>query len=250
MAAKKKKIEAPGVPEWLVTYGDLMSLLLCFFILLAAFSELKQEREYQKVVDSVKEAFGVPGATGVVRSDLDPQNAPTEESTDIALIGKAVVKADEVPDSNTFGKRKQVQTIREGIMYTIGGHLAFEVGSYELKNSMKERLRSTAQKLKGHNKRIVIRGHAYGEDKHNADHLGYRDLSYERAKVVAQYLEMECGIRGDLLGFEAMGDSEPLEFGRVSAQDQAVNRRVEVIETEVMQGERNPNAKLTTAQVN
>ena len=42
--AKKGRPPPPGVPEWVVTYGDLMSLLLCFFILLAAFSEIKQER--------------------------------------------------------------------------------------------------------------------------------------------------------------------------------------------------------------
>ena len=38
-----------GVPEWVVTFGDMMSLLLCFFILLQMFSEIKQEREYQRV---------------------------------------------------------------------------------------------------------------------------------------------------------------------------------------------------------
>ena len=35
--------EAPGVPEWVVTYGDMMSLLLTFFIMLVSMSELKEE---------------------------------------------------------------------------------------------------------------------------------------------------------------------------------------------------------------
>ncbi len=35
--AKKKAANNPGIPEWVLTYGDLMSLLLCFFILLSAF---------------------------------------------------------------------------------------------------------------------------------------------------------------------------------------------------------------------
>ena len=38
MAKRRKKPEAPGVPEWVVTYGDMMTLLLCFFVLLQAFS--------------------------------------------------------------------------------------------------------------------------------------------------------------------------------------------------------------------
>jgi len=46
--AKRKPIQSPGIPEWVLTYGDLMSLLLCFFILLAAFSELKKEEDFPK----------------------------------------------------------------------------------------------------------------------------------------------------------------------------------------------------------
>jgi len=61
---KKKKREQPGVPEWMVTYGDLMSLLLTFFILLASFSELKKPREYQRVVDAIQDELGVNGGVG------------------------------------------------------------------------------------------------------------------------------------------------------------------------------------------
>ncbi len=66
MPKKKQKKDSGGVPEWVVTYGDMMSLLLCFFILLAAFSELKREHEYQRVVTAVKEAFGYSGGVGVM----------------------------------------------------------------------------------------------------------------------------------------------------------------------------------------
>ena len=38
MALKKKEAPA-GAPEWVLTYGDMMSLLLCFFILLAPFAD-------------------------------------------------------------------------------------------------------------------------------------------------------------------------------------------------------------------
>ena len=54
MAAKRQQQER-GVPEWVVTFGDMMALLLCFFILLQMFSELKQDREYQRVITAIKE---------------------------------------------------------------------------------------------------------------------------------------------------------------------------------------------------
>ena len=73
--AKRRKAEEPGIPEWIVTYGDLMSLLLCFFILLAAFSELKQPREFREVIDKIKEALGFQGGMGQVFFFYDTSNS-------------------------------------------------------------------------------------------------------------------------------------------------------------------------------
>ena len=36
-----------GIPEWVVTFGDMMSLLLTFFIMLVSMSEMKQEEKFQ-----------------------------------------------------------------------------------------------------------------------------------------------------------------------------------------------------------
>jgi chemotaxis protein MotB len=60
MAGKKKKQEeAPaGAPLWIVTFSDLMSLLLTFFVLLLSFSSI-QEVEFQKALGSLKGALGV-----------------------------------------------------------------------------------------------------------------------------------------------------------------------------------------------
>ena len=47
-----------GAPKWVVTYGDLMSLLLCFFVLLLSFSEMDRQK-YKQVAGSLEKAFGV-----------------------------------------------------------------------------------------------------------------------------------------------------------------------------------------------
>ena len=69
---KRPKKDGGGVPAWVVTFGDMMSLLLCFFILLQMFSELKREHEYQRVVTAIKEAFGYAGGIGVMPVDDPP----------------------------------------------------------------------------------------------------------------------------------------------------------------------------------
>ena len=54
----RKKIAAAGVPEWLVTFADLMSLLVCFFVLIISFS-IQDKEKMQVVAGSMREAFGV-----------------------------------------------------------------------------------------------------------------------------------------------------------------------------------------------
>jgi len=48
----------PGLPAWLATFGDLMSLLVAFFVLLLSFSQMDVEK-YKQVAGSMKNAFGV-----------------------------------------------------------------------------------------------------------------------------------------------------------------------------------------------
>ena len=64
MAKQQKCPECPaGLPGWLQTFGDLMSLLLCFFVLLLSFSTMKIE-DFEKAVGSLQGALGVlPGET-------------------------------------------------------------------------------------------------------------------------------------------------------------------------------------------
>ena len=55
---QKQELEEEGAPAWVVTFGDLMSLLLCFFVLLLSFSEMDKAK-YKEVMGSLAKAFGV-----------------------------------------------------------------------------------------------------------------------------------------------------------------------------------------------
>ena len=54
-AAKKQDA---GIPAWVMTFADLMSLLLAFFVLLFSFSEM-DKAVYKELAGSMKDAFGV-----------------------------------------------------------------------------------------------------------------------------------------------------------------------------------------------
>ena len=66
----------PGVPAWVVTYGDMMSLLLTFFIMLVSMSELKDEGKNRAALNSMKEIFGpMAGTSGVTGRTFNDRSA-------------------------------------------------------------------------------------------------------------------------------------------------------------------------------
>ncbi len=69
-----------GLPPWMGTFADLMSLLMCFFVLLLSFAEMDAVR-FKKMADSMKDAFGVQKeipaneivkGTSVVKMEFSP----------------------------------------------------------------------------------------------------------------------------------------------------------------------------------
>ena len=162
---KRKKRPPAGVPEWVVTYGDLMSLLLCFFILLAAFSELKQERDYQDVVRSIQEAFGYQGGIGKIRVEDIPYSTTDSLDTDNSDTSEKPFVASETTSESIAGRNESTNTINEGMRFTVGASLTFEAGSTELTPRVQRQLREeVGPALQGHRVKIEVRGHAWGAE--------------------------------------------------------------------------------------
>ena len=66
MIALEEEDDGPkGTPAWMATFADLMSLLMCFFVLLLSFSEMDLA-EYKRVAGSMREAFGVQNQVRVM----------------------------------------------------------------------------------------------------------------------------------------------------------------------------------------
>ncbi|WP_394204850.1 flagellar motor protein MotB [Shewanella waksmanii] len=93
--AKKVKCDCPpgGAPKWLATFADLMSLLMCFFVLLLAFSEM-DVMKFKQIAGSMKYAFGVqnkvevkdiPKGTSVIALEFRPGRP---EPTPIEIINQ------------------------------------------------------------------------------------------------------------------------------------------------------------------
>ncbi len=118
-----KKIKDPGVPEWLVTFADLMSLLVCFFVLIISFS-IQDQQKLQVVAGSLKDAFGILAVqqkSGVIERDGNPkrdflrQIAQEETKADVEFSQfEHKEKTKQGPEANTHDiEPNKIETPRQ-----------------------------------------------------------------------------------------------------------------------------------------
>lgn len=230
--AKRKPIQQPGVPEWVLTYGDLMSLLLCFFILLAAFSELKQPREYQKVIDAIKEALGSTGGIGI--AELNEAIKQSIVSVDPELAKRDAQRRN--VDSNNVpavpGRHSQTNVVHQTDRTAIGASIPFEPGQYHLSATTERQLKfDIAPKIRDQRYIVHVTGHAWGQADKAASGMSHGLLSYHRAEAVIDYLVRECGVSPQILRNMASADQEPVTAAVDIGDATLSNRRVQLYQT-------------------
>ena len=233
MARAKKIEEAPkGAPEWMVTYGDAMTLLLCFFVIIVSMSEIKENERFQQVMESLRKAFGgYEGSVGAAPIDDVPANSLLEKLLEIDVRTLKDKKGD-TDVEGIHGRKFRVTNVRDGLEVVVGGKITFDRFRATLKPEGRELVAKTAERLRGYNTRILVRGHATREPlPEESTYDDVRDLAYARAKAVIRELEKN-GVRRVRLIPVALGDTEPLVRQAYTEERRALNRRVEILVTE------------------
>jgi len=237
--AKKKRKESAGAPEWMVTYGDMMTLLLCFFVMIVAMSEIREDDErYQDVVESMRKTFGYKGGIGSFPTRIPPDVSQLKRKQ--ATAGENIkLHAGESAQRIMRGRTFETKTVREGRRFVVGGITAFEPGGARLLPAGREQLALIAEKIRGLRHVIDVRGHTskspLADDSPYADHL---DLSWARARAVRDWLAGTAADQGRIdscrLMVSGCGANQPVAAPAYSADDQVRNDRVEIVVTEAV----------------
>jgi chemotaxis protein MotB len=230
--ARAKQQAPKGAPEWMVTYGDAMTLLLCFFVILVSMSEIKKDQRFQQVMESLRRAFGgYVGAVGSTPIDNVPTNTLIARLLELDVPPDDELKGDS-EEEGIHGRKIRVTNVRNGIEVVVGGRISFERFSATLLPEGRRLIAKAAERLRGYNTKILVRGHATREPlPEDSIYQNARDLSYARAKAVASELEQN-GVRRVRMTLVAVGDTEPLVRQAYTDDRRALNRRVEILVTE------------------
>jgi chemotaxis protein MotB len=219
--------ESSGVPSWVVTYGDLMSLLLTFFILLASMSEIRENDKYQGIADSMHEHFGrISFADAIDFGESRPRNALFASLT---LAGKSKRKKlleDKGHVVAEASSEPRVRVVRPGSRTAVGAVVYFEEGADELDGVAREDLLQAAELLRGKPQIIEVRGHV-SQRPSERDRADVWDFAFRRAENTMKFLVDELRIDSKRIRLSVAGPNEPASQS-ANPQDQSANPRVEV----------------------
>ncbi len=240
MAISKRKKAAAGAPAWMVTYGDMVTLLLTFFVLLLAMSEVKEEERLIQFMQAVREAFGYIGGS---------QHLPTEEvqvprNLNEMRVLVVAIHPDNLGythDEGPQGKWDRVTSIRPGNHYQPGGHFRFPELSAELSEMETARLARYAEQLRGYTTLIEVRGHCSKRPVDGTSFADHMDLSIQRARAVAAVL-IDNGVNPQRVHIVGAGTTQPITRSSPDADERRRNDVVELIQIDHTIDEFQPQA--------
>ena len=238
----KKLIRKPeteeGAPEWMMTFGDLMSQLLTFFILLISFS-LFDEVKYNRIKGALEYSFGVlPGwETPIVfRERVIPERQRyNNEEERMQGIGYKLKMA---LAQQGKGENLKVDMTKEGLRLTlqeIEGRATFESGTAKLTPEPRQVLDRIVEQIKkefpGHG--IRVEGHTDSQPINTPNFSSNWDLSIARARSVQKYL-IEHGIDESRTSIAGHAHAKPIADENTTDPDakrraMIKNRRVEIL---------------------
>ena len=136
-----------GLPPWLATFADLMSLLMCFFVLLLSFATIDAVK-FKKMAESMKDAFGVqreiPAAeivmgVSVIKREFSPTIA--EES----IVEQVKQQTTETRKENLEMKEPTPETTPEVTPEVTPQVTPEELEKQELKEQLQKKLEQEAK---------------------------------------------------------------------------------------------------------
>lgn len=228
----KRKKKGVGGADWMATYGDFVTLLLCFFVMLYSMSSVDSQRWIALVQsfnpDAVETQQGVP-------PQGESEGAAPSGTTNVEQEMEAIYQ-----ELVTYMAEEEMQdqmTVTSGSGYvfiTFDDTVFFNPDSPVLLDSGKTVLDQVGQSIQAHGASVGelrVLGHtAQGDPTHPNDPVVDRTLSSSRANNVTLYLQEKQVVEPSKLVSIGYGQWRPISSNGTQ-EGRAKNRRVELIVT-------------------
>ena len=227
-----------GAPAWMATFADLVTLLMCFFVLLFAMSTTQQET-YKELVRSLRSALGAQAVPeSGTREGLTMHPVPsekTEDSQSVDELGGMIEKElDDIVSEvrelvllNKLGGEVSVTKTEAGVVITMSDLLLFSAGGARLSPKGLEILEKVASVLSRLAYHVKVKGHTDSEPITSPIYPSNWELSSARASTVTRLL-VANGVSPFYISAEGYAQYHPVATND-TALGRARNRRVEIV---------------------
>lgn len=236
--------------RWLLTYADLITLLMAFFIIMYAMSNVDNQK-YMALAKSLRMALGLEQAAGIsmitdmVSVDkagkskdiyLNEQGRQVTASEILSMrdekeereFSVMVKKIAEYTESKGITSKIQTEKGNRGLLIKLSDTVLFDVGKADLSPKSKEILDGLADILFDSNKHIKVEGHTDNVPINTARYPSNWHLSTDRSTNVIIYWISKYPDISQRLSAAGYGEYRPVASNS-APEGRAKNRRVEII---------------------
>jgi len=244
LGKKKKEINTQG---WLTSYGDLMTNLVCCFVLLFSMAIIDQQK-FEAAAASIRAAFSNPNISAfeeekrdslinllpeIKHGDEEGQNEDKtvqqpQEGSEGMTVEKAKAEIEELIEQ--LGLTENVKVIEEEnvIIFRVDSLILFDSGKADIKESGKPVIEQIGLVLKKLNAEILVQGHADDVPINTLFFPSNWELSTRRATNVVRFLMDKCQIEGRYLTATGNAEYRPIAPND-SEYNRQKNRRIDIV---------------------
>lgn len=230
MRRKKKAEEPENLERWLITYADLITLLLAFFIMMYTFSKHDSQR-YREVTGHLKTIF--TGGSGVAVEGSTTGNVPFDVSLKAQGSAEEVKQKLEKEISKLSGndaleKNISVITDERGIVIRVLDEAFFDLGKADLKQGARRTLNTIAPVIAAVENPLRVEGHTDDIPIATTEFRSNWELSVRRATEVVRYLIEKHDLSPRRISAVGYAEYHPVAPNDTD-ENRSRNRRIEII---------------------
>jgi chemotaxis protein MotB len=232
---RKDKVEQSGpqgAPEWVVTFTDMISLLVTFFVLLMTFSSMEDfdrlkidaffdaglgVMEYKGLPPGPPQHYG-PTTTHIIRGGPQPHARPEERLERIKEMGQ---------QSDAERLELDLKTFKNGLAIEFGAEDSFEPGSDRVSEHLLESLTEIGEVLQHYPYLVVVEGYTDSRFEPSRRFPSAKALSFARAENAAEALLANSLMLPELVQVSGRGAGS-FRASNDTPEGRILNRRIEL----------------------
>ncbi|MGF7014392.1 flagellar motor protein MotS [Ornithinibacillus bavariensis] len=248
---RRKRIDK-GAPKWMVTYSDMVTLILVFFILLfsmsqidaAKFEEISESFRNRMIFDFSSSAVPTENSTGNTSGEEKGQtangfeNASSTKDKEIGgstdtnqtkdTLDDLMVEVENYLDQNELNNVVSANRSERGVVLVLQDSILFDPGEADILPSALPFLTKVGNLLSQIDNQIKVEGHTDNVPMSSYRYPSNWELSGARASSVVRFLVDENGLSEERFAIAGYSDTRPVATND-SSTNRSKNRRVEIV---------------------